>query len=116
MSGKSFFIALDSLGGCLCVSTVGQFFANGTVFVRGGYVRRHVASPRSQIFRTNPVTHRLIKQIISSRITFGSIGNDAGASMAMSEGNSHCGWSKTSTMPMAPVTMPEMNTATIIRR
>lgn len=116
MSGKSFFIALDSLGGCLCVSTVGQFFANGTVFARGGYVRRHVASPRSQIFRTNPVTHRLIKQMISSRITFGKRGNIAGASMVMPAGMSHCGWSSTSTMPIAPVTMPDMNTATIIRR
>lgn len=116
MSGKSFFIALDSLGGCLCVSTVGQFFANGTVFARGGYVRRHVASPRSQIFRTNPVTHRLIKQIISSKITFGKRGDIAGASIVISVGMSHCGWSRRSTMPMAPVTMPEMNTATIIRR
>ena len=116
MSGKSFFIALDSLGGCLCVSTVGQFFANGTVFARGGYVRRHVASPQSQIFRTNPVTHRLIKQIISSKITFGKRGDIAGASIVISVGMSHSGWSRTSTMPMAPVTMPEMNTATIIRR
>ena len=116
MSGKSFFIALDSLGGCLCVSTVGQFFANGTVFVRGDYVRRHVASLRSQIFRTNPVIHKLIKHIISSKIIFGNKGNIAGASMVIPAGRSHCGCNSTSAMPMAPVTMPEMNTATIIRR
>lgn len=116
MSGKSFFIALDSLGGCQCVSTVVQFFANGIVFVRGGYDRRHVASLPSLIFRTNPVTHQLTKHIVSSSSTFGSMGKDAGASMVIPDGNSQSGFSKISTMPMAPVTMPEMNTATIIRR
>ena len=72
---KVFFIALDSLGGCQCVSTVGQFFANGTVFVRGGSVRHHVASPRSQIFRTNPVIHQLTKHTASNNSTFGSSEN-----------------------------------------
>lgn len=117
MSGKSFFIALDSLGGCLCDSAVGQFFANGTVFVRGGSVRHHVASPRSQIFRTNPVTHQLTKHIASNSNTFGSSENAGKALVGkVCVGSSHCGCSSTSTMPMAPVTMPEMNTATIIRR
>ena len=69
-------------------------------------------------FRTNPVIHQLTKHIANSSSTFGSSEN-AGKdtpTKAVCVGNSHCGCDSTSTMPMAPVTMPEMNTATIIRR
>ncbi len=72
----------------------------------------------SQIFRTNPVIHQLTKHTASSSSTFGSSEN-AGKDTpteAVCVGISHCGCDSTSTMPMAPVTMPEMNTATIIRR
>ena len=116
--GQKFFLALDSLGGYRCISTVGQFFANGIVFGRGVYVHRDVASLRSLIFRTNLVTHKLTKHIASSSSTFGSSKN-AGkgtSTETVCVGSSHSGCSSTSTTPMAPVTMPEMNTATIIRR
>ncbi len=72
----------------------------------------------SLIFRTNPVTHQLTKHIANSSSTFGSSEN-AGKNTpteTVCVGNSHCGCYSTSTMPMAPVTTPEMNTATIIRR
>lgn len=100
------------------VSAVGQFFANVTVFVRGGSVRHHVTSLRSQIFRTNPVIHKLTKHIASNSSTFGrneNAGKDT-PTEAVCIGINHCGCSSTSTMPMEPVTTPEMNTATIIRR
>ena len=72
----------------------------------------------SQIFRTNPVIHQLTKHTASNNNTFGSsenAGKDTPTEVVCVD-NSHCGCDSTSTMPMAPVTMPEMNTATIIRR